>query len=225
MSQPIWSAVEQYTVQTLHTPDPVLDAALAACDAAGLPPISVAPAEGKLLHLFAKAMRAQRILEIGTLGGYSTIWLARTLPATGRLITLEISPEHAAVANANLARANLSSIAQVRVGRAVDLLPGVERDMDQPFDLVFVDADKPSNPDYLRWALRLTKPGSVIIVDNVIRAGEVTNATSTDDRVQGVRRMNDLIANDPEIRRRVDATSIQTVGSKGYDGFTIISVR
>ena len=225
MTQPIWSAVEQYTVKTLHTPDPVLDAALAACDAAGLPPISVAPAEGKLLHLFARSMRAQRILEIGTLGGYSTIWLARALPATGRLITLEISPVHAAVANANLARAGLAAIAQVRVGRAVDLLPGVERDMDQPFDLVFVDADKPSNPEYLRWALRLTRPGSVIIVDNVIRAGAVVDAASTDDRVQGVRRMNDLIASDPDIRRRVDATSIQTVGSKGYDGFTLIHVR
>jgi predicted O-methyltransferase YrrM len=225
MSQPIWSAVEQYTVQTLHTPDPVLDAVLAACDAAGLPPINVAPAEGKLLHLFAKAMRAERILEIGTLGGYSTIWLARALPAAGRLITLEISPEHAAVAKANLTRASLASTCEVRVGRALDLLPGVERDMDRPFDLVFVDADKPSNPDYLRWALRLTKPGSVIIVDNVIRAGEVTNANSTDDRVLGVRRMNDLIATDPDIRRRVDATSIQTVGSKGYDGFTFMHVR
>lgn len=225
MSQAIWSAVEHYTVSTLHAKDDALERALAACEAAGLPPISVAPAEGKLLHLFARACGATRILEIGTLGGYSAIWLARALPAGGRLITLEISPEHASVAASNLAAADLSERVEIRVGRALDLLPGIEREMDRPFDLVFVDADKQSNAEYVRWGVRLTRPGGVIIVDNVVRAGEVADAGSTDERVLGVRRMNQVLVNDPYVAPRVDATAIQTVGSKGYDGFAFIAVK
>ena len=177
--------------------------------------LSVSPAQGKLLHLLARSIGARRILEVGTLGGYSAIWLARALPPDGRLITLELDAHHAEVARANLEQAGLSDRVDVLVGRAVDTLAG----LDDTFDLVFVDADKPSNADYVQAALRLTRPGSVIVVDNVVRGGAVVDPDG-DANVQGVRRLNDLLAAEP----RLDATTIQTVGSKGYDGFTLALV-
>ena len=222
MSQDRWTAVDHYLTDCLVAEDNALRNALAASTAAGLPAIAVSAPQGKLLHLFAKALGAKRILEIGTLGGYSTIWLARALPGppVGKLISLEISPEHAEVARTNLARAGQASLAEVRTGRALDLLPAVLGECGRTFDLAFIDADKPSNPDYLLWAQKLVRPGGFIIVDNVIREGEVVDAESQDDRVRGVRRMNEMIAADS----RLSATAIQTVGAKGYDGFCLIRV-
>jgi predicted O-methyltransferase YrrM len=188
--------------------------------AAHLPAINVAPNQGKLLQLLARAQGARNILEVGTLGGYSTIWLARALPPGGRLVTLEIDPRYAEVARANVLRAGLAEVVEVRVGRAVESLAQLEAEGRGPFDLVFIDADKPSNPDYFRWALRLSRRGSVIIVDNVVRGGAVADGASEDPRVRGVRELNDLIASEP----RVSATAVQTVGSKGYDGFALILV-
>ncbi len=173
-----------------------------------------------MLELLARSIGARAILEIGTLGGYSTIWLAKALAADGRLISLEFDPRHAEVARANIARAGLSGQVEVRVGRAIDSLPVIELEGRGPFDLVFIDADKPSNPDYFAWALKLTRPGSLIIVDNVVRAGAVADAASQDPMVLGVRRMNAMIAAEP----RVLATAVQTVGSKGHDGFAMILV-
>jgi predicted O-methyltransferase YrrM len=187
---------------------------------AGLPAASVAPNQGKLLHLFALMSGARTILEIGTLGGYSTIWLARALPGDGRLVTLEADPRHAEVAAANIAHAGLADKVEIRVGWAQGTLPELAAAGEGPFDLVFIDADKPSNPDYFRWALELTRPGSVIVVDNVIRNGAVADAGSDDPNVQGVRRMNELIGAEP----RVTATAVQTVGEKGYDGFAVMVV-
>ena len=204
--------------------DAGLEAALRASDAAGLPAINISPAHGKLLNLLARLMGARRILEVGTLGGYSTIWLARALPLDGRLITLELDAHHAAVAGANLRAAGVADQVEVRVGRAVELLAALAKEEPEPFDLVFIDADKPSNLDYLTWALALTRPGSLIIVDNVVRNGEVVNPASADASARGVRRMMDAIAHDPAIRDRVDATAIQTVGIKGYDGLAILLV-
>jgi predicted O-methyltransferase YrrM len=208
-----WTAVDRYISDLLVAPDPVLDAAPADSSAAGLPPINVAPNQGKLLHLFARMQNARRILEIGTLGGYSTIWMARALHAGGRLVTLEIDPKHADIARANIARANLADIVEIKLGRALDTLPHIAG----PFDLVFIDADKPGNPEYFKWAVTLTRPGGVIIVDNVIRDGNVIDAASTDPQVLGVRQLNEVITAEPS----VTATTIQTVGGKGYDGFTI----
>nr|WP_202540963.1 O-methyltransferase [Streptomyces sp. SID3915] len=188
--------------------------------AAGLPEHQVAPNQGKLLHLLARIQGARTVLEIGTLGGYSTIWLARALPPDGHLVTLEADEAYAAVAAANLARAGLERTVDIRVGEALDSLPRLAEEGAGPFDLVFIDADKPSNPAYLDWALRLTRPGSVIVGDNVVRDGAVTDPSSTDPRVQGVRRFTELIAEHP----RLTATTIQTVGSKGYDGFTLAVV-
>ena len=216
MTQSQWDAVDGYYSGLLVGPDAALDAALEASDAAGLPAIAVAPTQGKLLHLIARTRGARRILEIGTLGGYSTIWLARALPADGRLITLEYEEKHAEVARANLARAGLADKVEVRVGPALDTLPTLTG----PFDLFFIDADKPNNPDYFRWALRLSRPGSVIIVDNVVRGGRVADPDSTDPAVIGTRRLAELLAAEPS----VDATMIQTVGSKGYDGFAMALV-
>jgi predicted O-methyltransferase YrrM len=216
MNQQTWDAVDGYFADLLVGPDAGLDAALEASDAAGLPQIAVAPTEGKLLHLVARLRGARRILEIGTLGGYSTIWLARALPADGRLVTLEYAAEHADVARANLERAGLADRVDVLVGPALDTLPTLEG----PFDLVFIDADKPNNPDYFRWALRLTRPGSVIIVDNVVRGGRVADAAATDPAVLGTRALADLLASEPA----VDATMIQTEGAKGYDGFAFALV-
>jgi predicted O-methyltransferase YrrM len=215
MSQTGWAAVDDYLVEALLEADPVLDAALADSDAAGLPQIAVAPNQGKLLMLLAQTCGARRILEIGTLGGYSAIWLARALPADGRLVSLEYDPRHAEVARKNLARAGFAGRAEVRVGRGVDLLPQVEG----PIDFTFIDADKASNPDYFEGALRLSRAGSLIVVDNVVRGGAVTDPNG-DANVQGIRRMNAMIAAEP----RVTATAVQTVGSKGWDGFCLIRV-
>ncbi|RGD57926.1 O-methyltransferase [Kitasatospora xanthocidica] len=220
-SQPTWDAVDAYFSEQLVGHDPVLESATAAADAAGLPKIAVAPNQGKLLHLLALTQGAKRILEVGTLGGYSAIWLARALPADGTLLTLELDPRHAEVARGNLAAAGLAGVAEVRVGRAADSLTVLVEQGVEPFDLVFIDADKPSNPEYFRRALQLTRPGSLIIVDNVVRGGAVADADSTDPAVVGTRALHELIAAEPT----VTATSVQTVGSKGYDGFTLARVR
>jgi predicted O-methyltransferase YrrM len=215
MSQDAWSAVDAYLVEALVGPDPVLEAALETSRAAGLPPINVAPNQGKLLQLLAQMIGARRILEIGTLGGYSTIWLARALPADGWLDTLESDLRHAEVAQANLARAELTDRVEVHVGRALDTLPRLQG----PYDLVFIDADKTGNPDYFAWALKLTGPGSIIVVDNVVRAGAIAEPAN-DAGAQATRRMFEMIAAEP----RVSATAIQTVGSKGWDGVCLIRV-
>ncbi|MEV7782067.1 O-methyltransferase [Kitasatospora sp. NPDC088351] len=221
MTQQTWNAVDAYFAERLVGDDPVLDAAVAAADEAGLPHIAVAPNQGKLLHLLALTQGARRILEVGTLGGYSAIWLGRALPADGTLITLEIDPKHAGVARGNLARAGLDKVAEVRLGPAADSLAALVADGAEPFDLVFIDADKRGNPEYFAWALKLTRPGSLIIVDNVVRGGAVADAASTDPSVVGTRRLHDLIAAEP----RVSGTSVQTVGGKGYDGFTLVRVQ
>jgi len=220
MSRECWTAVDRYFADLLLPPDSALDAALQDCVAAGLPPISVAPNQGKLLQLLSQTQGAKKILEIGTLGGYSTIWLARALPAGGRLVTLEIDATHAAIARKNIARAGLSSLVDVRVGRALDLLPKLAGEGEGPFDLIFIDADKPSNANYFTWALKLARPGTLIIVDNVVRNGAVADADSLDPGVQGVRRCAELLAAEPS----VSATAIQTVGSKGYDGLILARV-
>ncbi|HEX4146504.1 MAG TPA: O-methyltransferase [Pirellulales bacterium] len=221
MSLEPWTALDDFFMEKVGGSDDVLEAALAASRAAGFPPIAVSPPLGKLLHLLARMIGARKILEIGTLGGYSTIWLARALPADGRLVTLEIDPRHAEVARANIARAGLNGVVDLRLGRALDTLPRLEAEGAGPFDLLFFDADKPSNPDYFRWALKLSRPGSVIVVDNVVRKGAVLDAASTDEDVQGVRRMLDLIAAEP----RACATVMQTVGSKGHDGIVVALVN
>ena len=220
MTQDTWTAVDRYIADQLVSPDAALDAALESSAAAGLPAINVSPNQGKFLHLLARIQGARSILEIGTLGGYSTIWLARALPADGRLITLEAEPEHVMVARANIARAGLDGIVDVRLGRALDTLPQLAAEGAGPFDLIFIDADKPSNPDYFAWALRFARRGSVIVIDNVVREGAVIDAASRDESVQGVRRLNEMLAAEP----RVSATAIQTVGSKGYDGFAMALV-
>lgn len=220
MIQEQWSAVDRYFTDLLVPSDTALDAALDTSAAAGLPPHNVSPNQGKLLLLLAQLQGARTILEIGTLGGYSTIWLARALPPDGRLITLEADPKHAQVALANIARAGLAEIVELRLGRALSTLEQLATEGSGPFDLIFIDADKPSNPDYLAWALKLCRRGSLIIADNVVRDGEVVNAASEDPSVQGVRRFNELLATE----RRVSATAIQTVGSKGYDGFALALV-
>ncbi|MFF9815438.1 O-methyltransferase [Streptomyces sp. NPDC014006] len=220
MSQETWTAVDAYFNDLLVEEDAVLRAAVADADAAQLPAIQVAPNQGKLLHLLARIRCARKVLEIGTLAGYSTIWLARALPADGRLVTLEADEQCAAVAAANVARAGLDHIVDIRLGVALDTLPRLVEEGEGPFDLVFIDADKPSNPAYLEWALRLTRPGSVIVGDNVVREGAVTEPDSSDPRVQGVRRFTELIAAHP----RLTAATLQTVGEKGYDGFTLAVV-
>lgn len=220
MSQEQWTAVERYLTDLLVPAEPALDAALAASAAAGLPPINVPPNLGKMLHLLARTLDARTILEIGTLGGYSTIWLARALSAGGRLITLEADPKHAEVARTNIARAGLADVVELRLGRAVETLPQLAAEGRGPFDLIFIDADKANYPAYFAWALKLSRRGSLIVVDNIVRSGTVVDATNTDPAVQGVRRLNELLAAEP----RVSATAIQTVGSKGHDGFAIALV-
>jgi len=215
-----WFDVDRYFSEVLVGADPVLEAALAASDAAGLPAISVSPNQGKLLRILASSISARSILEIGTLGGYSTIWLARALPADGRLVTLESNEKHAAVARSNLANASVAERVEVRVGRALETLPRLAAEGKGPFDLIFIDADKQSNPDYFEWALTLSRPGSLIIIDNVVRNGAVIDAGSRDPDVVGVRRLNALMGREP----RVCATAMQTVGAKGYDGFAIALV-
>ncbi len=220
MLQERWTAVDSFIGENLVPADPVLEAALRASADAGLPPISVSPSQGKLLEVLARAQGARAILEIGTLGGYSAIWLARALPPGGRLITLEAEARHAAVARANLARAGLADVAEVRVGRAQDTLPRLHAAGDGPFDLIFIDADKPGYPEYLTWSVRLSRPGTMIIADNVVRGGAVADPASPDASVRGVRRFIEMMAADP----RVSATVIQTVGEKGYDGFALAVV-
>ena len=220
MSQDRWTAVDRYLTDLLVPPDPALDAALADSAAAGLPEINVTPNQGTLLHLLARTMGAKAVLEVGTLGGYSTIWLARALPAGGRLVTLEVNPAYTEVARGNLARAGVAGVVDLRVGPALDTLPRLAAEGRGPFDLVFIDADKENTPAYFDWALKLTRRGSLIVVDNVVRKGAVIDAGGDDPRVEGMRRFFDQLA----AERRVDATAIQTVGSKGYDGFAVALV-
>ena len=220
MSLGRWAAVDRYIADLFVPADPALDAILKASEEAGLPTINVSPTQGKLLMLLALAQRARKVLEIGTLGGYSTVWLARALPADGRLITLEVDPAHAAVARTNLARAGVEGVVEVRLGPALESLPRLAAEGAGPFDLVFIDADKPSNAEYFAWAVRLSRPGTLIVVDNVVRNGGVIDEASRDPDVQGVRRFNEALASE----RRVVAIEVQTVGSKGYDGFAIALV-
>ncbi|MEO0456881.1 MAG: O-methyltransferase [Cyanobacteria bacterium P01_A01_bin.114] len=221
MSQAIWSAVDSYFSERLIPTDSGLENVLRTSDAAGLPQHNVAPNQGKLLQLLAQMRGAKTILEIGTLGGYSTVWLARALPADGRLVTLEVDSNCAAIATENIARAGLSHLVEVRVGRAIETLPLVVKEGAGPFDFIFIDADKPSNPKYLEWSLKLSHPGTVIVGDNVVRDGAVIEAESVDPKVRGVRQFFDLMADEP----RLSATAIQTVGCKGYDGFSLAIVN
>ena len=220
MTLKVWNAVDQYVNDQLVSTDPALSAALQDSNAAGLPQINVSPSQGKLLQLLAQVRGARSILEIGTLGGYSTIWLARALPRDGRLISLEAEPKHVEVARANIKRAGLADNVEIRCGRALDTLPQLVAENRGPFDLVFIDADKPGYPDYLEWALKLSRRGSVIIADNVVRDGAVADSASRDPGVRGVRRFIEMLAAEP----RVSASVIQTVGSKGYDGFAMALV-
>jgi predicted O-methyltransferase YrrM len=220
MTQEMWTAVDRYVTDLLVPSDAALDGALKTSAAAGLPPISVSPAQGKLLQLLAQIRGARMILEIGTLGGYSTIWLARALPAGGRLITLEAEPKNFEVASSNLAKARLDKVVEIRLGRALDTLPKIAAEGLGPFDMIFIDADKAGIPEYFAWALKLSRRGSVIVVDNVVRHGAVVDAASDDPSVRGVRRFNEIAAAEP----RVSATVIQTVGKKGYDGFALALV-
>lgn len=216
-----WLEVDRYFTERLSLGDDALDAALRASDTAGLPAISVSPAQGAMLSLFARMLGARRILEVGTLGGYSAIWLSRGMATDGQLVTLELDPRHAEVARSNLARAGMADRVRVIVGPAAESLQRLHAAGEAPFDMVFIDADKPSNATYLEWALRMSRPGTLIVVDNVVRGGAVADAGSTDASVAGVRRAMDLIAADP----RLEATAIQTVGLKGYDGFAMALVR
>jgi predicted O-methyltransferase YrrM len=216
-----WTEVDRYITDTLVGADDALDAAVEASAAAGLPQIAVAPNQGKLLAMLARVRGARKILEIGTLGGYSTIWLARALPAGGRLVTLEADEKHATVARANIARAGLEQVVDVRLGAALETLPRLRSEKEGPFDFIFIDADKPNIPSYFEWALKLAAPGAVIVVDNVIRDGAIVDASSTDPSVRGVRKLNEMLRTDT----RVTATTIQTVGSKGWDGLTIAIVN
>lgn len=215
-----WSAVDQYLTAQHGLDDAVLQSTLAASSAAGLPQIQVSATQGKMLHLLARMQGARHILEIGTLGGYSTLWLARALPADGRLVTLEFDPKHAEVARANFARAGIEKLIDLRVGAALETLPQLVQEGAGPFDFIFIDADKDNYPGYFEWSLRLSRPGTLIIADNVVRQGGVIDPDHPDVRVQGVRRFLDMVAAEP----RVSATTIQTVGSKGYDGFAMVLV-
>ena len=220
MNQDQWKAVDDYFVERLLPADPVLEAALEANAAAGLPSIDVSPMQGKLLHLLALTKGTSRILEIGTLGGYSTIWLARALPVDGHLVSLELDPRHAEVARANLERAGVSARVEIRVGPAIQSLAQLQAEAAEPFDMIFIDADKPSNPAYLQWALKLAHRGSLIVVDNVVREGKIVDAASTEPDAQGTQALFEMLAAEP----RLSSTAIQTVGSKGYDGFAMAVV-
>ena len=220
MSKSKWTDVDHYFNHHLLEEDPVLESALQSNTRAELPAIDVSPSQGKLLYLLARLQSAKRILEIGTLGGYSTIWLAKALPPDGKVITLELESKHAEVAQTNIERAGLSSQVEIMLGRAVDSLEALERSGSTPFDFVFIDADKESLPEYFSWALKLSRIGSVIIVDNVVREGAVIDEGSEDLRVQGVQRMVELLSQ----YTGVEATAVQTVGAKGYDGFIIAHV-
>jgi len=215
-----WTAVDTFLNTLFAPPDSSLDEALKVSRDAGLPAINVSAAQGKLLMVLALAQKARAILEIGTLGGYSTIWLARALPEGGRLVTLEVDPAHAAVAQANIARAGLKETVELRLGRALETLPALAAEGRAPFDLIFIDADKPAYPEYFRWALKLSRRGTLIIADNVVRNGGIVDGANTDAKVEGVRRFLALVAAEP----RVTTAVVQTVGSKGYDGFALILV-
>jgi predicted O-methyltransferase YrrM len=221
MTQDLWTSVDDYIGEMLVKQDASLDAVVAASDAGGLPPIQVSPPQGKFLAMLVTLMGARNILEVGTLGGYSTIWMARAVPEGGKVVTLEIDQKHADVAARNFEKAGVSDRVELHVGNARETLPKLIAKGYGPFDLSFIDADKVSNPDYFGWALEMSRPGSVIIVDNVIRDGKVVDASSDDPSVKGVRRLNELMAGNP----RIDATALQTVGVKGYDGFSIAMVR
>ncbi|MBF6470260.1 O-methyltransferase [Nocardia abscessus] len=220
MTTPDWADVDRYLVETLVV-DPASEAALEANKAAGLPPIDVSAPQGKFLHLLARTVGARRVLEIGTLGGYSTIWLARAVGEKGRVVTLEFAAEHADVARANLERAGVGDRVEIRVGAALDSLPVLAEEDPDPFDLVFIDADKVNNSNYVLWALRLTRPGSVIIVDNVVRGGAIAEEHSEDPNAQAGRELVELLTAEPSL----DATVVQTVGSKGWDGFAYAVVN
>jgi predicted O-methyltransferase YrrM len=225
MTQELWTAVDRYIDDHLLPADPVLDGVLLANDAAGLPPIAITPNQGKLLELLARIHGARSILELGTLGGYSTIWLARALPKDGHVVTLERDPHYAEVARANIASAGLAEVVQIRVGPALQTLPDLVAEGAGPFDLIFIDADKQNNPGYLEWSLKLSRPGSLIIADNVVRGGAILDPEGSDPQlgdsgVQGVRRFYELLAAEP----RVSVTAIQTVGAKGHDGFALALV-
>lgn len=217
MSDPSWTAVDDFIIDHLLGPDEALAAALAANAGGGLPPIDVSATQGKMLHLLARIAGAKRILEIGTLGGYSTIWLVRALPPTGTLVTLELDPHHAAVARGNIAAAGFTAQVDVRVGPAIDTLDAMIAGGEGPFDLVFIDADKPGNVAYLRAAIALGRPGTTIVVDNVVREGGVLDTASDDPRIQGTRALFEAVAAEP----RLSATAVQTVGAKKWDGFLL----
>ncbi len=218
--QNLWTRVDDYIDSQLIPPDPALDHARETSVEAELPKIAVTASQGKLLHVLARSVSARNILEVGTLGAYSTIWLARALPVDGRLVTLEANPKHAEVSRSNIAYAGLAEVVELREGPALDTLPELAAEGLAPFDFIFIDADKENNANYFQWALKLARPGSLIFIDNVIREGEVANATSKDPMVQGVHHLNEALAKEP----RVVATTIQTVGTKGYDGFTLALV-
>jgi predicted O-methyltransferase YrrM len=220
VAQDTWTAVDEYVSGLLAPPDEALDAAVRAGEAAGLPQIQVSPPQGKLLHLLAKTIGAKTMLEFGTLAGYSTIWLARALPADGRLITLEANPEYAEVASGSIAAAGLGELVEVRVGAALDQLPQLDADGVGPFDLTFIDADKVHTPDYFAWALEHSRPGGLVIADNVIRDGRLADLADEDPAIVAQRNFHEQLAAEP----RVEATTIQTVGGKGYDGFSLIRV-
>jgi predicted O-methyltransferase YrrM len=221
MNEELWTKVDDYLVSLLTPPDDTLDAALAESAAAGLPEINVAPNQGKLLEILARMHGSRRILEIGTLGGYSTIWLARSLPVDGELISLELESKHARVARTNIDRTGLGRLVEIQVGPAVASLRNLVAEGVEPFDFIFIDADKEGYPEYLTLSLQLSRPGTVIVADNVVRNGAVVDPGSSDERVRGVRRFLELVAAEP----RVEATVLQTVGSKGYDGFALLYVR
>ena len=220
MTQETWTAVDHYVSDVLRLTDVALESALKESDAAGLPAIAVSVPQGKLLNQLAQLCHARRILEIGTLGGYSTIWMARALAPGGELITLEIDSKHAEVARANLMNAGFGDRVDVRVGAAIEAMPKIAEEKKAPFDFVFIDADKPSIPEYFTWSLKMSRPGTVIVIDNVVREGAVIDEASQDASVQGVRRLNEMLAAEP----RVSATVIQSVGTKGYDGFAVVLV-
>jgi predicted O-methyltransferase YrrM len=221
MTDERWSAVDAFIARKLLQEDPVLEDALRASAAAGLPAIALSPPQAKMLHLLARVHGASSVLELGTLGGYSTIGLARALPKGGRLITLELEPSYAEVAAANIDRAGLGDLVEIRVGPAIESLGALIAEDAGPFDLVFIDADKQSTPEYFEHALQLSRPGSVIVTDNVVRGGAIADPATEDPRALGMRRFHELLATQP----RVSATTIQTVGSKGYDGFTLALVE
>ncbi len=220
MSEAAWTKVDSYFDSVLNLRDDVMERVLKASSVAGLPEISVTAAQGKLLQLLVRSNGSRNVLEVGTLGGYSSIWMGRGLPVGGRVTTLELNPEFAKVAEKNIAMAGLEKVVEVRVGKASESLPKIAAENREPFDFVFIDADKPSNADYFEWAMKLSRRGTIIVVDNVVRDGKVTEAGSEDEGVKGARRVLEMMGRE----KRVEATAIQTVGAKGWDGFAMAVV-